>query len=255
MPPGVVRLAFPPEALVAQGARGSRTRGRIKGNDMGGKDRAGLKEPAPESGAEQTIKVKKRTGAVGWSAIFATWTAVAGGAWGGVEWLTKYDEEIKRSEDSHVVQTFALYDAFNRGDMLRIREKIYVLPDSAFEVHPAEDPAPEAEAAPAVEPEPVQFTSGDLFVYVDFFDAVQVCVERALCNADLVDRLLKPYAEYDLLKALIDQVREGEKDSNRRHVFGEGIQWIATVDLQACATARETDAEAACVAPPAAPAA
>lgn len=223
----------------------------------------GTVEPALETGKSKAIKVKKKAGAAGWSAIFATWTAVAGAGWGGVQWLAKYDEEIKRSEDSHVVQTFALYDSFNRGDMLRIRERMFNLPDSAFEVrHPATptsaQDAATAEAsvdqpAPAAEPETDQFSAADLFVYVDFFDAVQVCVERALCNADLVDRLLKPYAEYELLKARIDEVREGEKESNRRHVFGEGIQWIATVDLQACATARETEAEAACTAPPAAP--
>ena len=224
---------------------------------------AGPMEPALEMGKTQAIKVKKKTGAAGWSPIFATWTAVAGAGWGGVQWLTKYDEEIKRSEDSHVVQTFALYDSFNRGDMLRIRERMFSLPDSAFEVHPAAtltsepDAATDADSAtqpaPAAEPEAEQFSSADLFVYVDFFDAVQVCVERALCNADLVDRLLKPYAEYDLLKARIDLVREGEKGNNRRHEFGEGIQWIATVDLQACATARETEPEAACVASAAAP--
>jgi hypothetical protein len=226
---------------------------------------AGSMEPALETGKTQAIKVKKKTGAAGWSAIFATWTAVAGAGWGGVQWLAKYDEEIKRSEDSHVVQTFALYDSFNRGDMLRIRERMFNLPVSAFEVRPeatlTSEPGAEtegasaAEPAPAAEPEAEQFASADLFVYVDFFDAVQVCVERALCNADLVDRLLKPYAEYDLLKERINVVREGEKDNNRRHVFGEGIEWIATVDLQACATARETEPEAACVASPAEPAA
>ncbi len=220
-------------------------------------------DPALETGKTQVVKVKKKTGTAGWSAIFATWTAVAGAGWGGVQWLAKYDEEIKRSEDSHVVQTFALYDSFNRDDMLRIRERMFNLPVSAFEVRPeatltsepgAEtDGASAAEPAPAAEPEAEQFSSADLFVYVDFFDAVQVCVERALCNADLVDRLLKPYAEYDLLKERINVVREGEKDNNRRHEFGEGIEWIATVDLQACATARETEPEAACVASPAAP--
>jgi hypothetical protein len=220
---------------------------------------AGAIEPARDTRKEKTIKVKKNTGAAGWSTIFATWTAVAGASWGGVQWLAKYDEEIKRSEDSHVVQTFSLYDSFNRGEMLRIREKMFRLPDSAFEVQPEPDLAATPDAAIelasaeepplASEPEAEQFTSSDLFVYVDFFDAVQVCVERALCNADLVDRLLKPYAEYDLLKAIIDDVRKGEAGNNRRHVFGEGIQWIAEVDLQACAVARETDPEAACVAP------
>ena len=225
---------------------------------------AGPMEPTLETGKSKAIKVKKKTGAAGWSAIFATWTAVAGAGWGGVQWLTKYDEEIKRSEDSHVVQTFALYDSFNRGDMLRIRERIFSLPDSAFDVRPATtltsepdastDAGSAAQFVPEAEPETDQFSPADLFVYVDFFDAVQVCVERALCNADLVDRLLKPYAEYDLLKVRIDEVREAEKNRDRRHVFGEGIEWIATADLQACAAARETETEAACVAPPAPPA-
>lgn len=204
---------------------------------------------------------RKKTGVVGWSSIFATWAAVAGAGWGGFEYLSKYEKEIKRSEDSHVVQTFALYDSFNRAEMLQIREKLFRLPGSAFEVAPDAEEAT-AGAAPAIsasatsqsaaDPESEVFTSGDLFVFVDFFDAVQVCVERALCNADLVDRLLKPYADFDFLKARINEVREGEKENNSRHVFGEGLEWIANVDLQACSKAREKDAEAPCAPPPAA---
>src|SRR5690348_15357224 len=96
--------------------------------------------------AGKALPVKKKTGALAWSSIFATWAAVAGAAWGGFEYLSKYEEEIKRSEDSHVVQTFALYDAFNRGDMLRIRGKMYTLPDSAFEVVSETEEAPDAAA-------------------------------------------------------------------------------------------------------------
>jgi hypothetical protein len=62
----------------------------------------------------------------------------------------------------------------------------------------------------------------------------------------LVDRLLKPYAVFDLLEERIAEVREGEKDGNPKHIFGEGIEWISNADLQACAKARETDAEAEC---------
>jgi hypothetical protein len=211
---------------------------------------------AKQSDAAAQVKAppKERTGAAGWSTIFATWTAVLGAGWGGVQWLAKYDEEIKRSEDSHVVQTFSLYDTFNRAEMLRIRERIEAIAD-AQETAAAEPAAASASltaapAAPAPGPSPQpdrsQLPQPDLYVYVDFFDAVQVCVERALCNADLVDRLLKPYAEFDLLKERIEQVRESEKDQKLRHVFGEGIEWIDATDLQACAKARETDAEAQC---------
>ena len=100
--------------------------------------------------------------------------------------------------------------------------------------------------AAAIEPDTTQLSQPDLYVYVDFFDAVQVCVQRALCNADLVDRLLKPYADFELLKDRIVQVREAEKDQQLKHVFGEGIEWINATDLQACAKAREADSEADC---------
>ncbi len=186
---------------------------------------------------------RKGTSFAGWSTILVTWVGVIGAGWGGLQALAKYDEEIKHAADASVVQTFALYDMFNRSDMLAIRQRVgdalalALAPDLSDEeasTSPGESGASTQPTEAASQPAS-QVAPNDLVVYVDFFDAVQVCVERKLCDADLVDRLLKPYALYSNLKTDIELVRAEEKDLNLRHQFGSGIEWLDKTDLQALA--------------------
>lgn len=180
-----------------------------------------------------------------WSAILATWVGVLGAGWGGLEALAKYDEEIKRTADASVVQTFALYEMFNRAEMLDVRQRITealalgpLQLDLAPEAAPTSgegDPAADAPTEEPPESPQSQVSPFDLVVFVDYFDAVHVCVERRLCDPDLVDRLLKPYAIYDALKGDINAVRDSEKNLGLRHQFGSGIEWLETTDLQALA--------------------
>ena len=132
---------------------------------------------------------------------------------------------------------------FNRSDMLAIRQRVgdalalALAPDLSDEeasTSPGESGASTQPTEAASQPAS-QVAPNDLVVYVDFFDAVQVCVERKLCDADLVDRLLKPYALYSNLKTDIELVRAEEKDLNLRHQFGSGIEWLDKTDLQALA--------------------
>ena len=182
---------------------------------------------------------RKGTSFAGWSTILVTWVGVIGAGWGGLQALAKYDEEIKHAADASVVQTFALYDMFNRSDMLAVRQRVgdalAMTPDLSDEeasTSPGENGSSTQPTEAASQPAS-QVAPNDLVVYVDFFDAVQVCVERQLCDADLVDRLLKPYALYSNLEAEITQVRADEKDLNLRHQFGSGIEWLDKTDLQA----------------------
>ena len=186
---------------------------------------------------------RKGTSFAGWSTILVTWVGVIGAGWGGLQALAKYDEEIKHAADASVVQTFALYDMFNRSDMLAVRQRVgdalalALAPDLSDEeasTSPGESGASTQPTEAASQPAS-QVAPNDLVVYVDFFDAVQVCVERKLCDADLVDRLLKPYALYSNLKTDIELVRAEEKDLNLRHQFGSGIEWLDKTDLQALA--------------------
>jgi len=188
---------------------------------------------------------RKGTSFAGWSAIIATWVGIVGAGWGGFQALAKYDAEIKHTADASVVQTFVLYDMFNRSDMLAVRQRVSDalsltpdLSDDEAGASPAE-PAAAAQPAEAVSKPESQVSPNDLVVYVDFFDAVQVCVERKLCDADLVDRLLKPYAVYNELKTDIDKVRADEKELDLRHQFGSGIEWLDKTDLQALAAKDE----------------
>ncbi len=198
----------------------------------------------PHEGIGMAEEKRRGAGLSGWSAILATWVGVIGAGWGGVQALAKYDEEIKHTADASIVQTFVLYDMFNRSDMLAVRQRVNdalaLTPDLSDEEAsspPVEIavPAQPAEAAEAAPPPEAHVSPNDLVVYVDFFDAVHVCVERKLCDADLVDRLLKPYALYSDLKTDIDKVRAAEKDLNLRHQFGSGIEWLDKTDLQALA--------------------
>ena len=192
---------------------------------------------------------RRGSGLSGWSAILATWVGVIGAGWGGVQALSKYDEEIKHTADASIVQTFVLYDMFNRADMLAVRQRVNdalaLTPDLSESVPSPEEAVslPDGSDVPTQPAQPAEAASqpeshvspNDLVVYVDFFDAVHVCVERKLCDADLVDRLLKPYALYSPLKPDIDKVRADEKDLKLRHEFGSGIEWLDTTDLQAWA--------------------
>jgi hypothetical protein len=187
-------------------------------------------------------EARKKTTIAGWSAVLATWIGIIGAGWGGLRALATYDEEIKRTADATIVQTFALYDMFNSSQMLSVRQNVSVFLQQADELTNQESSTSPVETdttptSPEVTSPPnSQASSNDLFVYVDFFDAVHVCVERKLCDADLVDRLLKPYAIFSGLKPYIEEVREEESSLNKRHQFGSGIEWLDKTDLQALAS-------------------
>jgi len=67
-------------------------------------------------------------------------------------------------------------------------------------------------------------------VMLDFYDALQVCVERNLCDRDLAVRLFQSYAVpfWDQLGAQIVASRT-ESDPN----MGGGLQWMADLPLPA----------------------
>lgn len=187
-------------------------------------------------------ETRKKTTIAGWSAVLATWIGIIGAGWGGLRALATYDEEIKRTADATIVQTFALYDMFNSSQMLSVRQNVSVFLQQADDLTNQESSTSPVETdttptSPEITSPPnSQASSNDLFVYVDFFDAVHVCVERKLCDADLVDRLLKPYAIFSGLKPYIEEVREEERSLNKRHQFGSGIEWLDKTDLQALAS-------------------
>ena len=152
----------------------------------------------------------------GWSSVLGTWVSIAGVAVGGFLALDAYNnnievrrEEVAKQADGRTVQTFAFAEQFNSGEMLRIRSKL-------------------------VESGPDIATLGrsmdqDFWAFVDFFDIVQICVDRNLCDAGLAWQLFNPYAVmfHDPMLSSIEAVRRGEEARQASYRAGYGLERLA----------------------------
>jgi len=160
-----------------------------------------------------------------WSRTIATWVGVIGvgiGGWTAIDqqqkaiaaeqaqaekdyelMLRQFDQDVKAT----YIETFKMFEIFNRAEQLRAREKIY---------------ADELDGPDAMK-------LNDVFIYFDFFDALKICVEDFICDPDVAAKLFKPYAvdAWELFEA--DAVAYRETDA-RRKTFGQGVEWIAKFD-------------------------
>jgi hypothetical protein len=167
---------------------------------------------------------RERTGLAGWSTIIATWVGILGAFGGGFMGLAKYGEEVDKMEDGRVVQTFALFEMFNSAERLASRQRIfdYMQKDEVLEMN-----------------------NNDLYVFLDFYDALQVCVDRNLCDRDLSVRLFQSYA-VPVWNHFDDVIVGGRTKSDPN--FGGGLQWMAGLPAPAplaSAPAVETSTEPA----------
>ena len=140
-------------------------------------------------------------GVSGWSGIIATWVSIAGAFGGGIFGLQTYSEEVAKQQDARVVQTFELLEMFNSAERLEARAAVFdhIWNDTYLE-------------------------SNDLYVMMDFFDALQICVERNLCERDLAIRLFQSYA-VPFWGGMDTMILNSRTDSDPN--FGAGLQWLA----------------------------
>jgi hypothetical protein len=136
-----------------------------------------------------------------WSGVFGTWISVAAGATGGYAALQTYNEEVAKMEDARVVQTFALFEMFNNADLLQARQRVLDAANSG---------------------EPV--VGHDLWMTLDFYDALEICVQRNLCDQDLAVRIFQPYA-VPIWSGLNDVIVGGRSESDPN--MGGGLEWMA----------------------------
>jgi hypothetical protein len=136
-----------------------------------------------------------------WSGVFGTWISVAAGATGGYAALQTYNEEVAKMEDARVVQTFALFEMFSNADLLQARQRVLDAANSG---------------------EPV--VGHDLWMTLDFYDALEICVQRNLCDQDLAVRIFQPYA-VPIWSGLNDVIVGGRSESDPN--MGGGLEWMA----------------------------
>lgn len=145
----------------------------------------------------------ERMNLAGWSGVLGTWVSIAAAGVGGYTALQTYEEEVAKMEDARVVQTFALFEMFNTAERLQARQRIMDAAnnDTPFEGH-------------------------DLWITLDFYDALQVCVARNLCDQDLAVRLFQPYAA-PIWNGLNSEIVGGRTASDPN--MGGGIEWMANL--------------------------
>ncbi|MBY0568811.1 MAG: hypothetical protein K2P70_15955 [Hyphomonadaceae bacterium] len=147
----------------------------------------------------------ERMGVSGWSGVLGTWVSIVGVFGGGVAALNTYGEEVAKMEDARVVQTFALFEMFSSAERLQARQRILDAANSRTE-----------------------YEGHDLWITLDFYDALQVCVERNLCDQDLAVRLFQPYA-VPIWNGLSSDIVSGRTPSDPN--MGAGIEWMASLPL------------------------
>ncbi len=145
----------------------------------------------------------ERMGLSGWSGVLGTWVGIMGAFGGGFAALTTYGEEVAKMEDARVVQTFALFEMFNGTEQLQARQKILDAANSGAD-----------------------YAGHDLWTTLDFYDALQVCVERNLCDQDLAVRLFQPYA-VPIWNGLSSDIISGRTPSDPN--MGAGVEWMAAL--------------------------
>lgn len=189
-----------------------------------------------------------KLGFSGWSTIIATWVGIAGagvGGWTAIEQQQKAIEaeqkqaqkELEQAEKEYdqqerqflaevkttYVETFKMFEIFNRSDQLAAREKIYDFMS---------------------EPTKQNLKLNDVFIFFDFFDALQICVINEICDQYVADELFKPYAK-DVWGVLQDDVTLYREEVNPK--LGIGVEWLA---LLTTSQPEDEAAPAAGTAPP-----
>ncbi|MCX7359497.1 MAG: hypothetical protein NT015_15320 [Alphaproteobacteria bacterium] len=161
--------------------------------------------------------MSERMNLAAWSGVLGTWISIAAAGVGGYTALQTYNEEVAKMEDARVVQTFALFEMFNTSERLQSRQRVM---DAANNATP--------------------FEGHDLWVTLDFFDALQICVDRNLCDQDLAVRLFQPYAA-PIWNGLGDEIIAGRTASDPN--MGSGVQWLAGLPAPSASSPNEAPSD------------
>ncbi len=157
-----------------------------------------------------------------WSGVIGTWVGIGAAVFGGYNALQTYNEEVAKMEDARVVQTFSFLEMFNSSQRLQSRQLVMAAANGG---------------------EPV--TGHDLWITLDFFDALQICVERNLCDQDLAVQLFQPYAA-PIWNGLSEEIVGSRTPSDPN--MGGGVEWLANLPPPASTSssaANEAPAESA----------
>jgi hypothetical protein len=132
---------------------------------------------------------------------------------------------FEKQHESRVEQSLRLFDKFNTPPMTTYRERINkVVADNRASL---EEAAPDAKAYAVAINRVVEKndTESSLWLIMDFFDGVVICVTNHICDAETIDQLFAARADdiYITFYQYIVLHRKGP-----RSTFALGLETIAT---------------------------
>jgi hypothetical protein len=165
----------------------------------------------------------------GFSTIAAEWaqviSALVGAIAAAVAVMATYQSmEVgkRQNDDAKTLQTLQFFATFNSQDMLGIRHKIsnedwcvrYLYNNNPADREAYSNYPPETHPSPE-----------EIYMVVDFFDALDNSCNQSLCNQNFTLTLFRPYAQdmYEKLAKFIIDARHG----GRADTFGKGMADLA----------------------------
>jgi len=145
------------------------------------------------------------------SNMLVAWLGLIAAIGGGYVGLSQYRESVAKQVDDRSTAAINFVMQFQNLLMLPLREKIY---DYIFCRGDCAAKTP---------------SNSQLFAFVEFFDAVQYCADRNLCDAGIVRDVFAPYAtwHWPCLAPGIAAVRKAEAQLEPVRPYGHGLERLA----------------------------
>lgn len=149
------------------------------------------------------------------SSIAATWLGLAAALIGGYATFFQFRESVNKQVDDRSTAAINFVIQFQTQHMLPIREKVY------NHIFCTSDCAAK------------QPSATEIFAFVEFFDSVQYCADKGICDAHVIRDVFSPYAtwHWPCLSRTVQAVRTGESKLKLARPYGYGLEKLVAADV------------------------
>ncbi len=160
------------------------------------------------------------------SNIAATWIGLAVATAGGYATFHQYRDSVSKQVDDRATAALNFVMHFQSQHMLPLRDKVYNA------IFCGDDCASK------------RVTNSELFAFIEFFDVVNLCVDKGQCDAEIVRDVFGSYAtwHWPCLSSFVEATRRSEAEFKLAKPFGHGLQSLAIRDTgkEHCGNLRST---------------
>ena len=149
------------------------------------------------------------------SGMLVSWLGLIAAIVGGYATFHQYRESVAKQVDDRSTAAINFVMQFQNMQMLPLREKIY---DYIFCRSDCAAKTP---------------SNSQVFAFVEFFDGIQYCADRNLCDATIIRDIFTPYAtwHWPCLRPTIQAVRNTEAPLQLGRPYGYGLEKLSARDV------------------------